>query len=248
MRPEGRCRAAPRVSQARVAALALLAPLALLGSATAWAQDNDRALAGFARAAPAAPRGQAVDRLEWEQRLRAPDRFGPPHLREADRALLAAARAGRWAEALELVKSGRADANARDAAGGHVLVHAARAGQDELLGELIKRGAELDRIGDDGFTALGAAAFAGRRSSVRLLVRAGADATRWGATGQAALHLAAIAGQIGVIDELLRLKVDIEGLNRQRESALDVAAGVGQQDSLGRLLEAGADPMLAGQR
>ena len=248
MRPEARCRAVPRVSQARAAVLALLAPLALLGSATAWAESDDRALAGFARAVPAAPRGQAVEPREWEQRLRAPERFGPPHLREADRALLAAARAGRWAEALELVKSERAHPNARDAAGGHVLVHAARAGQDDLLRELIKRGADLDRIGEDGFTALGAAAFAGRRSSVRLLVRAGADATRWSASGQAPLHLAALAGQLGVIDEMLRLKVDIEGLNRQRESALDVAGGVGQQDSLGRLLEAGADPLLAGRR
>ena len=33
MRPEARCRAVPRVSQARAAVLALLAPLALLGSA-----------------------------------------------------------------------------------------------------------------------------------------------------------------------------------------------------------------------
>jgi hypothetical protein len=247
--PEGRCLAAARVPQAIVAVLVgLLAPLALPGSGTAWAESDDRALAGFARAAPAAPRGQAVDRLEWEQRLRAPDRFGPPPLREADRALLSAARAGRWAEALELVKTGLAHPNARDAAGGHVLVYAARAGQDELLREMIKRGAELERVGDDGFTALGAAAFEGRRSSVRLLVRAGADATRWGSTGQAPLHLAAMTGQLGVIDELLRLKVDIEVLNRQRESALDVASGAGQQESLGRLLDAGADPLLAGQR
>lgn len=245
MRPERRCRTAAQVPRAL---WAWLVPMAVLGHAPAWAEGDDRALAGFTRQAPPAPRGVAVDRLEWEQRLRAPDRFGPPHQREADRALLSATRAGRWADALELVKTGLAHPNARDAAGGVALVHAARAGQDELLRELIKRGAELDRIGDDGFTALGAAAFAGRRSSVRLLVRAGADATRWGATGQAPLHLAALAGQGGVIDELLRLKVDIEGLNRQRESALDVAAGVGQQDSLGRLLDAGADPLLAGQR
>lgn len=246
MRPEGRRRAAAPVPQALLWAVVAL-PV-LLGSAPARADDGDRALASFARPAPAAPRGLAVDRLEWEQRLRAPDRFGPPQLREADRALLAAARAGGWAEALELVKSGRANPNTRDAAGGHALVLAARAGQDELLRELIRRGAELDRVGDDGFTALGAAAFAGRRSSVRLLVRAGADATRWGATGQAPLHLAAMVGQLGVIDELLRLKVDIEVLNRQRESALDVASGAGQEDSLGRLLDAGADPLLAGQR
>ncbi len=246
MRPEGRRHAAARVPQALL--WAVLALPMLLGRAPAWADDGDRALVSFARTAPAAPRGPAVDRLEWEQRLRAPDRIGPPHLRETDRALLAAARGGRWAEALELVKTGLAHPNARDAAGGHALVYAARAGHDELLRELIKRGAELDRIGDDGFTALGASAFAGQRSSVRLLVRAGADTMRWGATGQSPLHLAAIAGQIGVIDELLRLKVDIEGLNQQRESAIDVAAGTGQDDSLSRLLEAGADPLLAGRR
>jgi len=226
----------------------LLAALCLLGAAAVQAEDEDRALAGFARPQAAAPRGLPVDALEWERRLREPHRFGPPHLRDDDRALLAAARQGRWAEAMALVKSGQADVNARDAAGGHALVPAARAGQDELLREMIRRGAALDRAGDDGYTALGAAAFAGRRSTVRLLVRAGADPARWGATGQGALHLAATAGQLGVIDELLRLQVDIEGLNRQRESALDVAANAGQQDALGRLLEAGADALLAGQR
>jgi ankyrin repeat protein len=227
----------------------LLAALCLLGTAaTVQAEDEDRALAGFARPQATAPRAGPVEPLEWERRLREPNRLGPPHLRGDDHALLAAARQGRWAEVMELVKSGRADVNARDAAGGHALVPAARAGQDELLREMIQRGAVLERAGDDGFTALGAAAFAGRRSTVRLLVRAGADPARWGATGQGALHLAATAGQIGVIDELLRLKVDIEGLNRQRESALDVAANAGQQDALGRLLEAGADALLAGQR
>jgi uncharacterized protein len=226
----------------------LLAALCLLGTAPVQAEDADRALAGFARPQASAPRAGPVETLEWERRLREPNRFGPPRLRDDDRALLAAARQGRWAEVLESVKSGRAHVNARDTAGSHALVLAARAGQDELVREMIQRGAELDRAGDDGFTALGAAAFAGRRSTVRLLVRAGADPARWGATGQSALHLAAFAGHIGVIDELLRLKVDVEGLNRQRESALDIAANAGQQDVLGRLLEAGADALLAGQR
>jgi len=128
------------------------------------------------------------------------------------------------------------------------LVPAARAGQDELVRELVKHGADLDRIGDDGFTALGAAAFAGRRSTVRLLLRAGADVQRHGASGQTALHLAALAGQPDTLDELLRAGVDIELLNRQRESALDVAAAFGSEAVMDRLLAAGADSSRAGRR
>jgi len=128
------------------------------------------------------------------------------------------------------------------------LVPAARAGQDERVRELLKRGADPDRIGDDGTTALGAAAFAGRRSTVRLLLRAGADPARFGASGQTALHLAALTGQTGVLDELLRAGVDLELLNRQRESALDVAAAAGNEPALDRLLAAGADSTRAGRR
>jgi len=222
--------------------------LCLLCPLSASAQDEDRALAAFVRTAPPAPRGVAVLPAEWEARLRAPDRFGPPPLRAADRALLDAARTGQWAQALSLLKSGDAHPNARDAQGAYALVPAARAGQDELVRELIQRGADLDRAADDGFTALGAAAFAGRRSTVRLLLRAGADATRWGASGNTALHLASLAGQLDVLDEMLRQKVAIETLNRQRETALDVAANAGQLDAMDRLLQAGADPLLAGRR
>jgi len=128
------------------------------------------------------------------------------------------------------------------------LVAAARAGLDDRVRALIKRGAEIDRIGDDGFTPLGAAGFEGRRSTVRLLLRAGADATRLGASGQTALHLAAVAGRLEVIDELLRAGVGVELLNRQRESALDVAAAAGRQEAMERLLAAGADATRAGQR
>jgi ankyrin repeat protein len=128
------------------------------------------------------------------------------------------------------------------------LLAAARAGQDTRVREAIERGADLDRIGQDGFTPLGAAAWAGHRSTVRLLLRAGADPLHWGATGQGPLHLASLAGQLDVIEELLRAKVDIETLNRLRESALDVAASASQQDAMGRLIDAGADLGGAGAR
>jgi hypothetical protein len=243
-------RLSPRRAPGRAS---LAAALVLLTGAAAHAEDEDRLLAAFTR--PAAPlaagavaRPAAPDAIEWERRLRPPDRFGPAVLREDDAALLAAVRAERWSEALQLLKSGRAAANARDDLGGHALVPAARAGQEDLVRELLKRGADIDRSSDDGYTALGAAAFAGRRSTVRLLLRAGADPERWGATGQGPLHLACLAGQLEVLEELLRARVDIETLNRQHESALDVAAGAGQQEAMGRLIAAGADTARAGQR
>lgn len=227
-------------------AVAGLSLALLAGAAPAW--EADRSLAPWQRTAAPAQRSTAVEPLEWERRLRSADRMGPVPLRSADAALLAAARASRWEEALRLVKTGQAAANARDDSGGHTLVLAARAGQDELVRELLKRGADIDRVNDDGFNALGAAAFAARRSTVRLLLLAGADPQRQGASGQTALHLAAMGGQLNVMEELLRLKVDIEGLNRQRESALDVAANAGQQEAMSLLIDAGADANRAGRR
>ena len=243
----------------RPAAAALLAAAAALGGG-AHAQDEDRALASFARPAAPAPRNLPVDAQEWERSLRAATCFhaeqatsaagcfGAPLLRPADAALLAAARGARWADALQLLKSGQAGANAQDAAGGNTLVLAARSGQDELVRELIKRGANTERVGEDGFTALGAAAFAGHHGTVRLMLRAGVDPRRWGSTGQSALHLAAMTGQVPVLDELLRAGLQTELLNRLRESALDVAAAAGQQDAMERLIKAGANLNLAGRR
>jgi hypothetical protein len=241
-----------------------LAPLlACVLCVPAWAEEEDRALLDFARPAARAPRGQPVLPQAWERTLRpancqtperapgatATDCFGPPALRDTDAALLMSARAGRWGEALQLLKSGQAGANPQDDAGGHVLVLAARAGQDELVRELLKRGADTERIGEDGFTALGAAAFAGHRSTVRLLLRAGVDITRRGATGQTALHLAGIGGQVPVLEEMLRVQhADIELLNGHRESVLDVAGAANQQAAMDYLIQAGANLDQAGRR
>lgn len=230
----------------RATATASLAGVVLLG--TARAEDDYRPLTGFAPLVVQETRGTPMNRWQWESRLRTADGFGPSALREGDTALLAAARAARWSEAMELLKSGKAGANARDELDGNPLVLAARAGQDAVVRELLKRGVDTTRIGEDGFTALGAAAFAGQRSTVRLMLRAGVDATRWGASGQTALHLASIAGRVEILDEFSRAQIDIEMLNRQRESALDVAAAAGQQDAMGWLIKAGADLQLAGRR
>lgn len=131
---------------------------------------------------------------------------------------------------------------------GRPLVPAARAGRDDAVRALIDRGAVLDSLNDDGFSALGAAAFGGQRSTVRMLLRAGADPRVGSAAGQGALHLAALAGQLDVLREMLRGGVDLELLNAQRESALDVAAVAGRQEAMALLIEAGADSSRAGRR
>lgn len=230
--------------------LRLGAAMLLCGMAAnlAWAEEEDRALQGFARPAPAAVRKAPVLPLEWERSLLAPDRFGPPLLRAGDAALLAAARQSRWTEVLELLKSGRSGANAQDDIHGNALVMAARAGREDVVRDLLRRGANSERLGEDGFTPLGIAAFAGHRAIVRVLLRAGADPVRMGATGQTALHLAAVTGRTDVMQALLQARVDIEVLNSQRETALDVAAGAGQQDAMDLLIKAGADLQRAGRR
>ena len=231
----------------RTAALAL--GLAALSCATtARSEEENRALSSLQGPTGLAARGPSQEEQQRESLLRGGGVFGPRALRAPDLALLTAARAARWGDALQLLKSGKADANARDALGGHALVLAARAGQDELVRELLRRGTDTGRVGEDGFTALGAAAFAGHRSTVRLLLRAGVDPKRWGSTGQTALHLASLAGQVPVLDELLGAGVDIELLNRERETALDVAGAAFQLDAMDLLIQAGADRKLAGRR
>ena len=228
----------------------------------AHAEDEDRALTSVSRpaaATPVAPQGRLprangeplsreAERQDWLRRQDTPALWPAAPLRAADAVLLDSARRGLWTQVATNLKQGMASANPRDLPGQHLLALAARAGQDEIVRMLLLRGADIDRVGSDGFTALGAAAFAGQRSTVRLLLRRGADPAVRGAGGQTALHLAAVAGQIDVVDEFLLQRTDLELLNGQRESALDLAAAQGQLEVMDRLMKSGADLLLAGRR
>lgn len=227
-------------------ARALGLALSIAGALPAAAQSEAGEFAGFQRAA-VDPRGGPVDALVWEALHRAPDRFGPPFLREVDAALLAAVQQRDWAQALQRVKQG-ASVLAQGPLGGNVLVAAAKAGQDELVRDWIRRGADLDRRDTDGFTPLGAAAFQGHPATVRLLLRAGADPLRQGSTGQPPFHLACIAGRTEVVAQFLSQGIDPEALNRDRENTLDVAAANGQSEVVAQLLAAGVDARRAGRR
>lgn len=229
---------------------AWLLPWALLAAATpgdAAAQDTPQEFTSFLRPrAEHSPR-VVVDRLQWAQLTRAPAAFGPAPLRADDALLLDAARAERWGEVMELVKSGRAFAGARDERGDHALERAARAGRDDVVRLLLRHGARTDQIGSDGFTPLGAAAFFGHRPAVRLLLRAGASPEAFGASGNGPLHLASGNDHTGVIDELLAAGLDPWTRNRAGDTALDVAAQHGSQQAMDRLIRAGVDPSQLGR-
>lgn len=230
-----------------IGVLSLAAASFLLSAPAVQAQDDLREFSSFAPAASAPPRGVPVDPLVWERISRPPDRFGPHRPTEADLALLAAARQDDWRVVIDLVKRGEAHVNARDERGGSVLVLASGAGADDVVRLLLQRGADLERLGEDGFTPLGAAAFRGHRSTVRILTRAGANLYRPGATGQTPMHLAAMTGRTEVIDELLKAGADPRRRNRDGDNALDVAANRGQLEAMDRLMAAGLDPADSGR-
>lgn len=230
---------------------ALLCAAWLLAAAAPAAQadgaDGDPALRPWL-AEPARARQGPVDPIEWERRLRSASSLGPAPLRPAERQLIDAACAGRWDDALRLARGGQASANARDASGAHALACAAAGGRDELVLELSRRGAVLDRTNERGLTPLGSAAWHGRRSTVRLLLRLGADPAAFSRHGHTPLHLAAMAGHVEIVDDLLARGVSIELLNRQRETAIDVAAAAQQDAVIDRLVQGGADLTMAGRR
>lgn len=234
--------------------------LVLAGHGATLAHEPDRALAPWTPAVgrpaaaqePAAARSAPLQRWQWQQRLPAPDRLGPPQPRPADAALLQSAREGRWSEVEALLREGlsgvRADANTSDPGGTHPLALAAAAGRDTVVRLLLDGGADLERRGHDGFTALGAAAWQGQRSTVRLLLHAGADPHRLGSSGHAALHLAALAGHADLVQDLLAAGVPVDLLNARRETPLDLAAEAGLQPVMDLLIRRGADLTMAGRR
>ena len=238
-------RRAPPWAARALLALGLLT--ATCGPLRADAGDPDPALRGWVRE-PVRGRVGVPDPLDWERRLRGASSLGPAPLRSAERSLLDAACQARWSEALRLLRSGQAGAVARAPDGSNPLACAAAAGHDELVQELARRGAELDRLDAQGLTPLAQAAWRGQRSTVRLLLRLGADVTTFSRNGHTALHLAAIAGHEDIVSDLLSRGVSIELLNRARETAVDVAAAAQQDRVLDRLVQGGADLTRAGRR
>lgn len=160
-------------------------------------------------------------------------------LRGAMPALFAQARSGNWGPWLEGMKATSSNPDVRDRDGATFLTLAARQGRLDVVIELLRRGADVDRRGLHGLTPLCAAALGGHDLVVQELLRAGADADRWSAQGQGPVHLAAREGHVRVLRSLLAAKVDPMSWNHAGRDALQEAASTGHIDAMEALVAAG---------
>jgi ankyrin repeat protein len=149
----------------------------------------------------------------------------------------------KWVEALAHLKQARPDLNRRDESGLTPLTMAVRAGQMELVREMLRQGADPNQTGAGGMTPLGAAAFSGQDVIVKDLLRGGADIDAAGATSQTPLHLACAAGHASTVSLLLQGGADWRLPNKAGRFALQEAAYFGRINVMQLIIKAGANPL-----
>jgi hypothetical protein len=144
-----------------------------------------------------------------------------------------AARTGRWDLVLAALKADVPDVNVAPVGEPLVLNLAVRAGELNVVHELLKKGASPDAVSSDGFTALGLAAFRGETYMVKSMLRAGADPRALSPHGQTALHLAAAGGHVPVVEVLWPVspvgQVNAQGRHAFAEAAFNGQLGVMQR-------------------
>jgi len=161
-------------------------------------------------------------------------------LTSAQRELMRMAKQGQWVAMMAELKQGVEQPDARDLDGATLLTLAARAGELQVVRELLRRGADCDLPGRHGQTPLGAASASGRDLVVQDLLRAGARVNQPSAFGQGALHLAARGGHLKAMRQLLQAGADIRATNHAGRRALAEAALHGRIDAMALLVQAGA--------
>jgi len=156
-------------------------------------------------------------------------------------------------EAAEAVKRALAVGVSPDlntAAGIPLLAVAAERGQVKTVRSLLEAGAHVDATDPIEFTALTYGARGGSIGVVRELLGAGAAIDHRGGVegmGMTPLHMAAAKGQTAAAATLLALGANVDTLNARGESALTWSITEGHPETALALLEAGADPDLAGE-
>ncbi|MCQ0022313.1 ankyrin repeat domain-containing protein [Streptomyces somaliensis DSM 40738] len=128
------------------------------------------------------------------------------------------------------------------------LFEAVHGGDDDAVVRLLRSGAPAEATGEDGGTALYAAAVSGRTGIVRLLLAAGADPGRGSGEGGGDLPLcgAACNGHTETVRALLAAGAWPDQAEEFGYTALAWAVRQGYADTVRALLEYGADPGAAG--
>ena len=177
-------------------------------------------------------------------------------------ALMWAAAEGKSELITTLVAAG-ADLNLASQGGATALMLAARNGHAAAVDALTAAGATVGSKRADGHDALFIAATNGHVAAASRLIAAGADAKTEDAEGTSVLHLAARAGNAELVKLVLakgaavnaktRKPVKVPGggaafrfLSKTGSTPLTEAAEGGHTDAVRALLDAGADPNIAG--
>lgn len=157
--------------------------------------------------------------------------------------ILLAAAAGIWA-VLQGPGEPEPPRAAAETPGFPPLVMAARAGEVEAIGELIRAGADPNLLdsGPNGWTPLLHAVHKNQPGAVRALIAAGADVNRPAPYGLTPLSLAATQGEAEIVEELLAAGADPRSPGSHGWTVLQQAVGSGNPRVVEALLR--KDPEL----
>jgi hypothetical protein len=124
--------------------------------------------------------------------------------------------------------------------GATTLMMAAHAGTEDVLSDLISRGAELEARDQSGYTALMYAANAGQPGTVGLLLAAGADANAADNDRSTPIMFAAQHSNTEIVRQLLDAGARVESRGDHGLTALGLARQNGHEETERVLVEAGA--------
>ncbi len=122
------------------------------------------------------------------------------------------------------------------------LLKAAEAGDVNKVGALLQAGADIEAIGQHGYTALMWAAWYGHTAVVSKLIEEGANKENANQLGLTALMVAARNGHAAVVSKLIAAGAqDIEATTQDGYTSMHLAANYGHTAVVAKLIEANAN-------
>jgi len=145
----------------------------------------------------------------------------------------------------ECLINAKADINAKDAKGKTPLMYLLESTKvsPKLIKFLIKHGANINAISDEGYSPIIYATKVNNKSVINGLLESGADASVVSKDGKSLLHHAALNGSVHLVDYLIKNKLvnDIDGVDQNYETPLILAVKSKNVDIVKYLVERGAD-------
>jgi len=123
------------------------------------------------------------------------------------------------------------------------LFEAVMTGTLATVKSLVREGANVNALEQDGFTPLMFAIANGNRAITSYLLENGADVNLRNSIGQTALMLASLGGHKTIVEELLRAGADARAVDKENRNAMAWAASRGDfPEVLSLLFAFGTDP------